>query len=174
MPMRCIIKIIKCVDCFGTSDLYWKEEQNDKTRPTYCNWLAILWCNHVNLSCTEELFLCALRFKNTMDRFCPLPLMTAESIKLKKKKLHHNSGCEDKSNPYPHNSPGWCQSTRSTGRWWRTGGWAKSQRRRWERWRGSWRCGAAPSASCRSVGACRSRTETQFNTLVDILLFLRL
>lgn len=34
-----------------------------------------------------------------------------------------------------------------------------SQRRRWERWRGSVQCGAAPSVSCRNVGACRSGTR---------------
>lgn len=63
--------------------------------------------------------------------------------------------------PYPRNSPWRCQSTRSTGRWWRRGGWATSQRHKWGRWRGSARCGAAPLASCRNVGACRSGTSAR-------------
>lgn len=107
---------------------------------------------------------CALYFKSSTSIFLPLPSSSAESVESTKLHHHCNSQTElrrtkTESCSYPHNSPWRCRSTHSTGRWWRRGGWAKSRRRRWEQWRGSARCGAAPLVSCRNVGACRSGTD---------------
>lgn len=62
--------------------------------------------------------------------------------------------------PYLHSSPAPCQSKHSTGHWWRRGGWAMSQRRKWAQWRGSEQCSVVHLGSYSSEDAYRSaRTE---------------
>lgn len=60
-------------------------------------------------------------------------------------------------NQYLRSSLWLCQSTRNTPRWWRTGGWARSRKRRWGLWRGFWRCASVRLGSCSSADACRSK-----------------
>lgn len=49
-----------------------------------------------------------------------------------------------------------CRNTRSTDHWWRREGWARSQKHRWERWRGCALCVSARLENCSNASACRS------------------
>lgn len=58
-----------------------------------------------------------------------------------------------------HSSLWLCQSIHSTPRWWRTGGWARSQKHRWGQWRGFGRCASVRWENCSNADACRSKQK---------------